>query len=188
MGSSNDFYSYSSGKELSLRSELKKTLDGSLQEVSKKMLGLHRQMRQGSDNELILCGCVDPTTKEPDRDFFCPICYGEKYIWDEKWTYFYMVEITPDPATTVHLAQKPMGFMDISKAVFYLEYNSKIKIDDKLVNVNLDTEGKLQSNVLREKIWKINKVEKLRLDNGRVEFIKVYCSQDDARFLNRPKE
>jgi len=67
-------YAYPRQTEPDMRKELGKMLDGVFPEVAKARPFILRKMRRDADGKKIACTCVDPNTKEPDKDTFCPFC------------------------------------------------------------------------------------------------------------------
>lgn len=179
----NDFYkNISSVSELDLRQEMINTIDGSFPEVSKSTTGLLRSMNTDSNGNLVLCPCVDPVTHEPDKDTFCPICFGMKYIWTESYVDFYKAPYDKNLADK----QRNPGLVNIATAVFYFKWDTQIKKQDRIIEIELDASGEVKKPVVRTAVWKIQEMTFFRLDNGRLEYIKAYTSEDDIRYLNIP--
>lgn len=183
----NNFYSNIS-PELDLRQEFDFILNGSAMISSKGSFGLLRSINIDINGNLILCDCVDKVTKEADKDYYCPLCMGERYIWTETLIKFYRVSVsTSDHGTeTVWDKNKPFGQMNIANHIFYLPFNTIIKVSDKIVDISLDIEGNIITPIKRQIIWKINDLTKFRGDRGRIEFIKVFCNNQDAKYLSVP--
>jgi hypothetical protein len=171
--------------EPDMRKEMRNTIHGSYPEIAKGTYGLHRKMRKDSQGQLEKCPCVDPVTKEPDKDNFCPICYGEGYLWDENFIRFYWVRFVGDSIVPIDKQTKP-GTMDVPSNTFYLEYNSTIETQDKLIEIDLDSEGKIVQPIKRINIWRPEEIIRFRADTGKLEFIKVITLKEYARWLNAP--
>lgn len=169
--------------EASLRNEFNSFLDGSAFEVSKKQLVLLRKFRRDDDNNLILCSCVDSVTGEPDKDQYCPISMGEKYLWDEQRIYVYKtvedIENLPDQA-------RQPGLLNTKVVVFYMRYDTSVTSADKIVEVGLDVEGQSVVPLSRTAVYRIQRLIDYRSDRGRIEYWKAICSQELTRFLNTP--
>lgn len=174
-----DLYNSGSiGKEISLRDELEATFDGTSLEIDKAQDGLIRKMRRDSSGVLIPCVCVHVDTKEPEKDRFCAICLGEGFLWDEINTDFYKAIKTPRDVLF-----EP-GLTQVSLMVFYMRYNTDITKQDKIIQLVLDAEGKKTSPVRRKNVFRIHNIETLRLDSGRIEFLKIVTYREDVRYLN----
>ncbi len=169
-------------RELDLRQELFNTFFGTTSEVAKSSKGLLRRIRYDNKNNPVLCPCVDRVTREQDKDYFCPVCLGERYLFDESFLDFYKVQHADDNA----LKSKPVGMINVDVAVFYLRYGSAITDYDKIIEINLGIDGNIQYPIKRVNIWRINELVPLRLDHGRLEFYKVFVNHEDVRYLNTP--
>lgn len=178
MGSSLDDL-YSSGrKEISLRDEFEATFDGTVLEISKKQPALIRRMRLDSNGKKIPCACVDPTTKEPEKDRLCPICLAEGFLWDEVDTDMYKVLLSPKEV------QMPAGLSNTPLVVFYMRYSTNISKHDKIVELVLDIEGSPVQPRQRQSVFRIQHIETFRLDEARVEYLKLYTYKEDVKHLN----
>lgn len=173
---------YSGNKEISIRQELLNTLNGSMQEIAKAEQGIWRKMRQDANGKLINCPCVDAITGEPDRDYYCPVCLNEKYLFDELLIQFYRVQHTSDKG----LKSVDVGLVNTMDCVFYIQSDINISDSDKIIQINLDDEGNLVKPIKRIQVWQLTEVVKLRLDNGRVEFRKAFARIEDVKYLNTP--
>jgi len=109
--------------EPDMRQEMTNTLQGQYPEIAKKQRHVLRKMRTDSAGALIPCACVDSLTKEPDKDTFCPICFGEGYVWDELGVDGYKQVIR----SSVGLASKEQltgpGNINLAYVSFYFEYD-----------------------------------------------------------------
>jgi len=181
MSSPNNMYGNPS--ELDLRQEMINTFNGTAVEIAKSQPGLLRKLNTDSNGDYILCPCVDRVTKEADRDTFCPICFGEKYYWTETYIKFYIVDIAT-PAAVNKL--KAPGIVDVPQNTFYFMYDVAVTKPDKIVEIELDIEGNIVLPVKRIALWRIQELNALRGDNGRVEFIKVFTTKEDVKYLNTP--
>lgn len=169
--------------EPDMREELENTFDGVFPEIAKKQPALLRKMRRDSNNKLIPCDCVDPVTKEPDKDTFCPICHGEAYIWDETYVDCYSVEIRSDVGQAGEKVFSP-GILDISYKIFYMRYSVDITEEDKVVELVLDKEGEIAQPPRRKVLYRIGSALDLRSDHGKLEYWKLDCFSEFRKFLN----
>ena len=170
--------------EISLRDELIKTLEGSFPEIAKKQTGLLRIMRRDTTGKLLNCPCRNKVTNEPDKDGYCPICLGEGYYWDERFVIFYRV----DPGQEARKALRPQdtvpGIMNTPLRAFYLEFNEDLTLDDRVIELVLDAEGRPLHPLKRRAIFRLGDVYDYRADNGRIEFWKALGSADLLLPLN----
>lgn len=173
----------SSGREINMRTELIKTLFGSGQEIAKGMQGLLRKMRRDSAGNLIKCPCVSTITGEPDKDIKCPVCFAEGFLWDETLFTFYKVELGGDGTLSQLQHQHTHSIIDTSTAVFYIPSTTVLTGQDKIVLLDLSTEGVPLSPLSRNSIYRINSLRDLRLDTAKLEFWKANCNEDTNKFL-----
>lgn len=174
--------------EIDLRKEFDKILNGFGPESSKAILGLIRRIDLDSKGEPVKCPCVDRITNEQDRDYFCPICFGERYTWKEAYVKYYKVSISTDQHgdTTVWDKIKPFGLINLSLGVFYFRYDTLINVSDKIIDIALNLEGNIIKPVQRQTIWAINQIAPFRSSHGRLEYIKIFCNSEDPKYLSPP--
>lgn len=185
--SSTSFYSGSTGaSEPNMRQELINTFDGQFPEIAKAQTGLLRRMRRDADNNKLMCPCVDPVTKEPDKDRFCPICYGEAYYWDEEEIQLYRVLEGGDSTNTIRDNLTSPGLINIPLVVFYIRYDSNITRDDKIVELELELSGKVKIPKRRRFLYRVESAWDYRSDNGKLEYWKVFAHKEDVKHLNKP--
>lgn len=166
--------------EIDLRAELEKTFEGDTGEIPKKKKLIIRRMRRDSDDKPINCSCRSSLTQEPDMENECPFCLGEGYYWDEDWIYGYSA--TND--TKSHLSQKriniPSGLISAYDKVFIFRYTEIITLDDKIIELKLDSEGVPTVPYKRKAIYRPETILELRSDYGRLEFLSVYVNENNA--------
>lgn len=172
-------YSNSQG-EVDLREEFDAILFGTDGGTPHNYLVLLRKMRRDSNGDLIKCSCVDELTNEPSTETECSYCLGEGYIWDEHFlrTFSEMVPSTTGLSRSVKTL--PFGLVNEQYKVFYLRYSTDIDYKDKIIEMNLDKEGQLFRPYKRKRIYRPETIDFKRGDNGRIEYIAVYCSENDA--------
>ncbi len=173
-----DFYSAGTGKEISLRDEFEATFDGTSIEETKKQPCLIRVMRKDANGKKIVCGCVSPTTGEPEKDRFCPICLAEGFLWDEEFSDMYTVLLTPKQVLLEG------GLTDIPLVIFYMRHDTNVTKDDKVIELVLDLEGIAVKPIQRKNVFRIQHLQPLRLDKGRMEFLKLWTYKEDVKHLN----
>jgi hypothetical protein len=176
MSSLKDLYNSGSPSEISLRDEFVSTRDGSPIEIEKFHPVLLRLMRK-INGEKVPCECVDKLTREPDRDRLCLICLGEGFKWDEVFDRAYRALLTPKEV------QRPAGLINVPLVVFYMRHDTPITNDDKVIEVILDLEGLSTQPTKRSAIHRVQHVESYRLDQGRVEYLKIWAFKEDVKHL-----
>lgn len=139
---------------------------------------LIRYLRRNDDGTPIACTCVDSLTKEASPD--CVYCQGEGALWDEQWATTFSVSIGASGGLAAKFIQLPPGDLKVDYKVFYLRYDSNIDIGDKIIEVELDADGKVILPWRRITIYNPETIDDKRSDNGRREFYPVYCREKDA--------
>jgi len=166
--------------EIDLRAEFQDLIYGSSDSMAHGKKLLIRKMRRDEDNKLMKCVCVSDTTYEPDTEASCPYCLGEGYYWDEEWVVGYSTYIGADGGNARRVRGLTPGTIRVDYKVFYFRYDLDLSYRDKIVEIKLDTEGVPIVPYVRESIYKPSTINRLRSDNGRIEYITVYCVEDDA--------
>jgi hypothetical protein len=184
---SNNFYSSSSARaEVNLRQELINFLDGSFPEISKKQKALLRKMRRDSNGDKVSCACTDATTGEPDKDTFCPYCLNEGFYWDEEWIDIYKIVIRSDVGNAMRDDLLPNTDQNIPVVVFFARYSSVLTAADKIIEMKLNVDGTVYKPYTRQAVYRIGTLFDMRSDNGRLEFWKIACYEEERKFLNGP--
>ena len=175
----NDLYPNTpSPTEISMRDELGFTFDGSSQEVAKSQPCIIRGMRRDNQDKKIPCECQDPISREPDKDRLCPICLGEGFKWDETLSKMYKVLRSPKEVLL------GPGSTNVPSVIFYMRHNANITREDKIVELVLDSEGLPVQPYKRRDVFKIIHLDQLRLDNGRLEYLRLVTIREDVKHLN----
>lgn len=174
---SNEYYS--GGSEIDLRKELEGFLGGGTGEIPKQQKFVLRQIRL-INNKPIECSCVSPLTKEPDTDDQCPFCIGEGYFFDETWIYGYKRQFDGRASLINQFINFPPGMISIETKVFFLRYTVDIGRYDKIIELALDSSGAPIRPYKRKYIFRPETIVPLRSDNGRTEFLAVYCNEMDG--------
>jgi len=182
--STRPLYPSSGSTEPDMRKELKNTLEGHYPEIAKAQKALLRKMRTDSTGNHIACPCVDAVTKEPDKDFFCPVCHGDGKLWDETYIDVYKILLKSDVGNVYRDIVTAPGLNNANMAVFFCKSSAAISNKDKLVELVLDKEGKVQTPFQRRGLYKIVVAVDYRSDNGRLEYWKLDCYEEKRKFLN----
>ena len=169
-----------------MRDELEHTLDGFSPEVAKGQAGLLRVMRRNSDSSLTECPCVDPVTQEPDKDRFCPICFGEGWMWDEVSLAFYKIYEGSDSMNIQKDKLQKPGLLNQPFVVFYIRYSADITQEDKIIEIDLNDDGTTSDPMRRRRVFRIANLWEYRADNGKLEYFKAFCYLDNVKYLNAP--
>lgn len=178
--------SITGGSEPDMREEAINTLEGSSPEIAKGQPGVLRKMRRDDGGNLILCDCVNTVTKEPDKDRFCPICFGEAFLWDETNILFYRTLESSDTANSVSNKLQEVGLINTPIVVFYTRYDVDITNDDKMVELELELDGTVSTPLKRKRIYRIETCWDYRSDNGKLEYWKVFSHLENVKYLNAP--
>jgi len=176
----------SGSTEPDMRQELWNMFHGKYPELPKAQTGLIRRMTRDTDGNLTPCSCVDEMTHEPDRDRFCPICFGEGFLWEESYIQFYRTIIGSSPRNTHRDQLVAPGLINIPLVVFYIKYNNTIRETDKVVLLNVDVEGNIVQPAKRAAIYGFDAVWDYRSDRGRLEYYKGFGHLDYVKWLNAP--
>ncbi len=179
-------WSNSNRSEIDLRSEFDTLIYGDATHIPHGHLIVIRNMRRDSDGYPTKCSCFEASnTTEPDPD--CSYCLGEGYLWDENWGMAYSMHLNADSGLARKYIHMAPGLERTDYVVFFIRYDSDIKYEDKVVEVRLDEEGELVLPYIREAIYKPHTIKRMRSDYGRVEYIAVFCREDDAWKSDNPQ-
>lgn len=170
--------------EPNMRQELINTFEGKFPEEPKAQPGALRSMRRDDKDKLIICACVDEVTNEPDKDKFCPICWGEGFVWDEVLMDVYKVIIK----SSVGLATKEdlirPGLVNITLVSFFAKYDELIRKEDKVIELVLNIDGTPVIPYKREALYRIGTLIDFRSDSAKIEYWKLDCFEEQRKFLN----
>ena len=185
--------------EPNLREEFHRTMEGFFPEISKRQKFVLRKMRSNSSGSLIKCACVDPLTREPDKDKFCPYCFGEGYLWDESiHDGYYKILGSSSGISSGEILVSP-GNVSLLRVSFYFEYDFPLnrfpgscslpheEHPDKIVEPMTDLEGKLVEPFKRQRIYRIGHAIDFRSDSGKLEYWRLDCYEEQVKFLNGPR-
>jgi hypothetical protein len=167
-------------REIDLRQEFDNLIYGGPTSIPHGHRVLLRSMRRDDDNGLVECDCKDSLTHEAATERSCPYCLGEGYLWDEDWAVTYSTYIGADGGLGGRVTGLKPGTIRVDTKVFYFRYDTEITYADKIVELQLDTDGDPQVPYKREAIYKPQTIIRYRSDRGRIEYIAVYCKENDA--------
>ncbi len=185
-----DYYNHSGGSsgrsEVDVRQELVNTFLGVNPEISKAQTGLLRRVRRDSNDKVIPCACVDPVTKNWDKDRLCVYCMGAGVYWDETGIQFYRTLEGPDLKNALRDRLTAAGLINIPSVVFYIRYDAVLSRGDWIVELVLDVEGDPVIPRKRRRLFRINTAMDYRADNGRLEYWKIFAHEEEVKYLNAP--
>lgn len=167
----------SGAKELDLRKEFDELVYGANNNMPHNHLALIREVAIDVSGKKIKCACSSKLTDEPDQENQCKYCLGEGFIWNERFTRCYSTLSGSVGGKADKIEDYRPGNLATDYKIFYLRYDEKISYNDKIVELSLDLEGNLIIPYKREKIYRPESIQKYRADNGRVEYIAVYCKE-----------
>lgn len=165
-------------KELNLRSNFQSLIFGDGDTLPHGKPVLLRVFRLNEDNKRIKCVCLDDTTLEPSDE--CKFCSGEGYFWDEVWKQTFCSYVGADGGLSRRIRMGRAGEIRTDYKVFYFQHLDQLKYCDKIIEVKLDSEGEPIVPYVIESIYKPETISENRSDYGRIEYISVYCKEQDA--------
>ena len=177
-------YPTSSGRsEIDLREELRRILFGYGAEIPKGQKGILRRMRLDDNEDRIKCDCVDDLTHEPDKDYFCPQCAGEGYLWDEEVVVYYKVLTSSDQGLARKNTPFQPGVLNVEYTYFYLQHFVNPTRYDKIIEIDRELDGSPENPYTRTAVYTIATAQPFRSDHGRVEYWRLACSEQAVKHL-----
>lgn len=114
------------------------------------------------------CSCWNSATQEANPD--CSFCTGEGWHYEDIKCLARKMFLT-DPMTAAFLNKiSPLGRVSVGDELFWLQYSEKPTVQDKIIEVSLDSQGEPIVAHRIEIMWEINWVQDYRDEYGRVEF------------------
>jgi hypothetical protein len=178
--------------EIDLRVEFDKLVLGIGEKLRHGHPMILRRMRRQENGEPVFCTCsIKDPHRQGKRD--CVYCQGEGFLWDEEWHIGYAMYTSSEGGKSDTYVRMPPGNIKGDYKLFFLRYDVGIKYGDKIVEVRLDEEGKVQlsstkNSFIRKEIHKPQTIAEMRSDNGRLEYYAVYCRAEDAIRNTSPNE
>lgn len=139
-----------------------------------------RHARIDEQGNKVRCNCVDTLTKEAAPEKHCNYCLGEGFLWDEKAYKVFSTLVGVEGGKANRTRRISPGEMKTEYKLFYFKYDTNLSYKDKLVEIRLDEEGAPYIPYTRETIYKIETIQEYRSDNGRIEYIAVYCREEKS--------
>lgn len=140
-----------------------------------------------SEGYLQFCPCIDSNTGEPDVDSFCPICHGEGYIWEESFIDSRKVVLQSDVGKSTRETLIQSGLTNIPLVIFYTKSSVLITKSDKIVELWTDNAGSPKRPYRRKSLYRIGTSVDFRSDNGKLEYWKLDCYEEQRKYLNGPE-
>ena len=138
--------------------------------------------RRDSNGAPQSCVCRNDLTKDPD--FHCSYCRGVGYYWDGQWTLTRQQWVGSGGGLSNKDRVSPPGYVEAEQKIFYLRYDTNIRMGDFIVECALDSDGgvKLDSNdqPFFTAYYTPQTVAPRRGKNGRIEYYAVYCLERNA--------
>lgn len=156
--------------EIDLRDEFKRLLIGDAWEIGKEQLYIYRRMRRDGNDQLVPCACKSETTDEGDRNYFCPYCFGEGFLWDEDWISGIRVRSRGARRRIDRVEIAEAGILHPEISYMYLNYLSSPTFHDRIIAPQIDPEGRAIWPIKISHYWTIDKADPLRSDYGRIEY------------------
>lgn len=164
--------------EIDLRAEFDAIVFGIGDKPRKGWPLIVRRMRRDSAGEKIACVCREKFSGEADPD--CSYCLGEGYLWDEGWVMGRSQYVGTEGGLGSRYRKPPPGEVRTDTKLFFLRYDANVKYGDKIIEAKLDQEGNVVVPLVRRAIYKPQTINEQRSDNGRIEFLAIFCLENDA--------
>ena len=165
-------------KEVDLRDNFDSLVFGKGGGLAHNHLVLIRRPKRDSEKKLIKCGCVSQITDEAHPT--CTVCLGERYVWEEKLHRCYSTYVGADGGKANRTRRLGLGEIRTDFKIFYFKFNTVFSYKDKIIEIGLDNEGAPSVPYIRETIYRPETIQKYRGDNGRVEYIAIYCREESS--------
>lgn len=162
---------------IDLRKEFDTIVYGDASNTRQGWPHLLRVIRRNSDGSGIKCTCFNELSAVASPS--CAYCLGEGYLWDEEWK-LARSEYLGAGGLASRYRIAPPGEIRADTKVFFFRYDTVISYGDKIIEIKLDEEGNYINPIIRTAIYRPETIRELRGDNGRIEFISVFCLEKDA--------
>lgn len=172
-------------KEVDLRKQFDEIVLGKNNNIAHGYKILIRAARKDDSGKVIKCKCLSDITDEPDQENECRFCLGEGIIWDERFVDCYSSLVGADGGKANRNKRIIPGELRTDYKVFYIRYNEIISYFDKIIELQLDLEGNVVIPYKREFIYRPETIQNYRSDNGRLEYIAVYCREEPSIRKNK---
>jgi len=172
--------SSASYRELDLRTEIHDILYGD------KSRGIYphgrwlvvRHYRKDSSGKKVPCNCRSEVWGSANKStqHKCSYCGGHGFIFDDSFAIGYIQ--WEYPVSTME-KEEAFGSIELVAPAVYFEYNVVISDEDFIIIPVTSDDGELPSGVVQiEKKLKVNVVNKMRSDFGRIEYLRCRVSEE----------
>ena len=145
-----------------------------------------RRARRKPDGYPLPCECVQGSPNGQGNPH-CQYCFGEGNLWDEEWAMTYTMFLGPDGGQANKIIKMNPGNIRTDYKIFFFRYDTGILYGDKIVEILLDEEGQPTAEPpIRYAIYRPETIRNYRSDNGRIEYIAVYCREFDSIRSDNP--
>lgn len=172
-----------SNSEIDLRQEFDNLVLGADGSSRKGWPLIIRHLRRDGNGVPISCVCKNILSGSTDPR--CSYCLGEGNLWDELWYIGRSQFLGSDGGLGSKYRASEPGRIRADTKVFFLRYDVPIRYNDKIIEVELDNEGNVVTPFVRKAVYRPETINELRSDNGRKEFLTVYCLEKDAIRFDR---
>jgi len=170
------FSSTKKSEEIDLREEMKIILEGNEYWPRRGHWCLLRRMAKRQR-----CFCWNEQGKGDEQYSYdnrkydearlrCPVCHGEGWIYEEELHLMRRRLVAPEIGLAASENLSPVGWMNINYIVYYLQYYSNPVKDDKIIEIELDSDGNPVKPYVYKEIYNIAVAEPFRDQLGRIEF------------------
>jgi hypothetical protein len=178
----------SGSSDIDLRSEFSSVVKGSLSEVGRGRPAILRRMNRDVNHNLIMCHqCRTPANKGINSWQVCDVCLGSGFLWQEEWITCYVTSMTGNVRRQSRfLLPHQAGDLPLGARVIYVEAHVNPKMEDQVVLVTLDIEGRPVIPYVRSNIFKTRLIFEHRLDGGKVEFWGIIGEEIHGTYFGEP--
>lgn len=146
-----------------------------LQKEFKKIIGEYNDniiIRHLTD---IKCPCVSIRGKAAGPDPSCRNCDGAGFVFNE---FLIKCKTYYTPRTVAHAQDAMFGQTYKNLLTVYVEaidLFDQICIDDFIYQIKQNIDGSIQEPIVKTRKWTINDVYDMRMDDSKLEFIKIFA-------------
>jgi len=171
--------------DVSIRAEIKKLFN------NYSAWRIIRRMNLDANGNKVPCPvCKTTGVKGRAYNTLCDNCLGEGYIWTEEWIRaFSWTGMSPSNRLAAYKAFNPQGVTYGGMQIVYVEDIVKPKEGDRIIYVKLKDDGNpliANGQYIRNEIFSVNYIDDYVLDNAKLEYFRLACSEESNRFFGQP--
>lgn len=162
--------------EIDLRAEMKLMLEGNEYYPRRGHWVLLRRMDRRQK-----CNCWNRKPEGDDNfnsdkgkynepELRCPICNGEGWVYEDEIQLTRRRLVTPEIGLAGSEQMSDIGWMNINYIVYYFQYFVQMSKGDKIIELQLDDQGKPTEPYTPIEMYRIAVAEPFRDQLGRIEF------------------